>query len=143
VYILLQCIHYSSCITIQAITTPKSLKVQGKEGIFYVQSETKIGKWYRIDVYKGECECMDSIKRYEVCKHIFQNYSREVIQLMVRHFSRQHQKRGEPKVCNNIRCKVYHRMFSPFTRMVLNLWICSDECEKQEAFQNVLGYGVK
>jgi hypothetical protein len=63
---------------IMAYTTPKSLKVQGKEGIFYVQSETKTGKWYRVDMYKGECTCMDSLKRHEVCKHIFKIIAEEV-----------------------------------------------------------------
>ena len=55
---------------ISAITTPKSLKVQGKE-IYYVQSETRDGVKYRVNFEDGTCSCADFKKRGEVCKHFY------------------------------------------------------------------------
>jgi uncharacterized Zn finger protein len=55
---------------ILAITTPKSLKVQGKE-LYYVQSETRQGVKYRVNFEDATCTCADFKNRGETCKHFY------------------------------------------------------------------------
>jgi hypothetical protein len=55
---------------ILAITTPKSLKVKNKE-IYYVQSEIRPEKKYRVNFEDGTCSCADFKNRGETCKHFY------------------------------------------------------------------------
>jgi hypothetical protein len=66
---------------ILSVTTPKALKVKDRL-IYYVQSEKNPNKRYRVNMYTGKCECMDSVSRHEVCKHIFKIIAEEVVQPM-------------------------------------------------------------
>jgi hypothetical protein len=52
------------------------IKVIGEEA-FLVESETTYGKYYRVNMEDGKCECAVSHYRGQVCKHAYSILRRE------------------------------------------------------------------
>lgn len=60
--------RFSKGIVIAA--SRRIIKVRGEEA-FLVESETTDGKYYKVNMEDGKCECADSQYRGQVCKHAY------------------------------------------------------------------------